>query len=309
MNSAATDPRKCARCAKLFIYLCITEAVIFLVLKVALGVSTGSRALMVASLYSLQDLVASLGAALGMTVSARPPDKTHPYGHGKVEYLVVTLTSIVLLLGIVALMITALSDVFQPTAAGEAPNVVAVWIALSCGIVCWILSQMVHCTASKLSSPALLSCSQHLHGDVVASVAVIVGVIGSHLGFAALDHIVAVAEAFHIVFMSGRMLGAAINGLMDASADPALINRLRNAIQKVKTVMRVREMSARWAGQSLLTQVSVEVEGQMKAAEADQLRTQIEQVIREQHDSDAAALAQIMLVPAPSPGGPTPEKE
>ena len=309
MNSAATDPRKCARCAKLFIYLCITEAVIFLVLKVGLGISTGSRALMVASLYSLQDLVASLGAALGMAVSARPPDKTHPYGHGKVEYLVVTLTSIVLLLGIVALMITALSGVFQPMAAGEAPSVAAVWIALSCGMVCWILSQKAHCAAGKLSSPALLSCSQHLHGDVVASVAVIVSVIGSHLGFAALDHIVAVAEALHIVLMSGRMLGAAINGLMDASADPALMERLRNAIQKVKTVMRVREISARWAGQSLLTQVSVEVEGQMKAAEAGELRTQIEQVIREQHDSDAAALAQIMLVPAPSPGGPTPEKE
>lgn len=309
MNSAATDPRKCARCAKIFIYLCITEAVIFLVLKVTLGLSTGSRALMVASLYSLQDLVASLGAALGMTVSARPPDKTHPYGHGKVEYLVVTLTSIVLLLGILALMITALSDVFQPMATGGAPSAAAVWIALSCGIVCWTLSQMAHCTAGKLSSPALLSCSQHLHGDVVASVAVVVSVIGSHLGFAALDHIVAVAEAFHIVFMSGRMLGAAINGLMDASADPELIKRLCNAIQKVKTVLRIREISARWAGQSLLTQVSVEVEGQMKAAEADELRTQIEQVIREQHDSDAAALAQIMLVPAPSPGGPTPEKE
>ena len=152
----------------------IAEAVVFIVLKVALGMASGSRALVAASLYSMQDLISSLVAAVGLKISARPPDRDHPYGHGKVEYLVVVLMSLMILLGIIALAITALASFFGDAAAAEAPTMLALWVAAICAMCCWFLSRFQGCAGARLNSPALKSCAAHMHGDYVASMAVVV---------------------------------------------------------------------------------------------------------------------------------------
>jgi divalent metal cation (Fe/Co/Zn/Cd) transporter len=119
-----------------------------------------------------------------------------------------------------------------------------------------------------------------MHADYLSSIAVIVSVIGAKLGFRMLDHIVAILEAFHVIYVSGQMLGSAINGLMDSAADPQLIDRLERVIGEVKSVTRVPRVIARWAGQRLLAQVDVGVAGDMSASEADRVRADIQQAVR-----------------------------
>ncbi len=282
MGSTEKVEPRCTRCVRIVIYLGITEALIFMVLKVTLGLACGSRALVAASLYSMQDLISSLVAATGLKISARPPDGKHPYGHGKVEYLVVALMSVMILLGIVALALTALSSFFEEGMAAEPPTMLALWIALVCGMCCWLLSKYQECAGRRQNSPALKACATHMHGDVVACAAVVVSVIGARLGYPALDHIVAIIEAVHVIYISGRMLGFAVNGLMDSAADPQLIEKLKRAIGEIESVMRVGQTTARWAGQTLWAQICVEVPGHMDVPGADKLRAAIQRAVKTQ---------------------------
>ena len=282
MDASLKGQARCGRCANISIGLAIAEALIFIVLKVALGLSCGSRALVAASLYSMQDLLSSLVAAIGTRISARPADKDHPYGHGKVEYLVVILMSLMILLGIIALAITSLASFFGDVSAAEPPMTLALWVALVCGVACWLLSKRQECAGRQLNSPALRSCAAHMHSDYIASAAVVVSVIGAKLGYPALDHIVAIVEAVHVVFVSGRMLGSAISGLMDTAADPSLIEKLKRVVGKVERVTRVRHAAVRWSGQTLLAQIEVEVPGRMAVPEADRLRESIGRTVRTQ---------------------------
>lgn len=293
MTSAVEVQMRCARCARVVIYLGIAEALVFMVLKVTLGISCGSRALMAASLYSIQDLISSLVAAIGRNISARPPDRNHPYGHGKVEYLVVVLTSLMILLGIIALAITALVSFFGEVTAREPPAMLALWVALVCGMTCWLLSKFQRCAAQRLNSPALESCATHMHCDYLASVAVVVSVIGAKLGYPALDHFVAIFEAVHVVFISGRMLGSAVSGLMDSVADPQLIAKMKRAVRELESVRRVGRMTARWSGQTLLAQIDVEVPGDMDVPEADRLRARIQRAVKTQVCPDSETLVRI----------------
>jgi divalent metal cation (Fe/Co/Zn/Cd) transporter len=128
------DPKRCGHCASVSIGLAIVEALVFIFLKITLGLACGSRALVAASLYSMQDLVSAVVAAVGTRVSAKPPDADHPYGHGKVEYLVVALTSLMILLGIIALAITSLASFFGDAISAEPPTMLALWVALVCGL-------------------------------------------------------------------------------------------------------------------------------------------------------------------------------
>ena len=282
-TESSQGPRaRCIRCARIVICVGIAEALVFIVLKVGLGLACGSRALVAASLYSIQDLIASLVAAIGMRISARPADRDHPYGHGKFEYMVAVSMSLMILLGIVALAITSLAGFWGSVTAAEPPAMLALWIALVCGIACWLLSKRQECAGRRLNSPALKSCAAHMHSDYLASLAVVVSVIGAKLGYPALDHIVAVVEAAHVVFVSGRVLGSAVSGLMDTAADPDLVERLKRAIGEVKAVARVRHATVRWAGQTLLAQIDVEVPGRMAVRRADKLREGIQQAVRTQ---------------------------
>jgi len=298
MTSTQTIEPRCTRCARIVIWVGITEALIFVVLKVALGLASGSRALVAASLYSMQDLVSSVVAAIGLKISAKPPDQDHPYGHGKVEYLVVVLMSLMILLGIVALAITALASFFGEVSATEPPAMLALWIAAVCAMSCWFLSRFQKCAGVRLNSPSLKSCAAHMHGDCLASILVVVSVIGAKLGYPALDHIVAILEAVHVVYVSGRMLGSAVNGLMDSGADPRLIETLRRVVGKTGSVARVRQATARWSGQTLLAQVDVEVPGHTRVPEADRLRAGIQQAVKAQVCRHGETLVRVLPVSA-----------
>ena len=271
---------RCDRCARIAIYLGITEALIFLVLKVVLGLASGSWALVAASLYSMQDLMSSLVAAAGIRISAKQPDESHPYGHGKVEYLVVGVMSLMILLGLVALAVTSLASLFGEVRATEAPSMLAFWVAATCAVSCWLVSRFQGCVGARLNSPALRSCSTHMHGDYLASLAVLVSVIGAKLGYHALDQIVAVLEAVHTVYISGRLLGTSVSGLMDSSAEPDLLEKLKRVVGETKSVTRVCQTTARWSGQRLLAQVDVEVPGDMAVPEADKLRAGIRDTVK-----------------------------
>jgi cation diffusion facilitator family transporter len=271
----------------------MAEALVFIVLKIGLGLSCGSRALVAASLYSMQDFLSSLVAAIGTRISARPADDDHPYGHGKVEYLVVVLMSLMILLGIVALAITSLAGFFGDVTTAEPPMMLALCVALVCGVACWLLSKRQECASRRLNSPALRSCSAHMHSDCIASVAVVVSVIGAKLGYPALDHIVAIVEAVHVVFVSGRMLGSAISGLMDVAADPNLIEKLKRIVGEVESVTRVRHAAVRWSGQTLVAQIEVEVPGRMPVPEADKLREGIGRAVRTRVCAHAEMLVRV----------------
>ncbi len=273
---------QCARCVKVIIWVGIVESLVFIVLKVGLGLASGSRALVAASLYSVQDLISSVVAGAGLKISAKPADRDHPYGHGKIEYLVVALMSVMVLLGIIALAITALASFFGDASAAEPPAMLALWVALVCGVSCWLLSKYQACAGRRFNSPALDSCAAHMHGDYIASAAVVVSVVGAKMGYPALDHIVAVLEAVHVVYISGRMLGSAIGGLMDSSADAHLIDRLEGVVGEIETVTRVRRTTARWSGQTLLAQIDVEVPGEMRVSQADELRASIRKAVKTQ---------------------------
>jgi cation diffusion facilitator family transporter len=273
---------KCIRCARIVIAVGIAEALIFTVLKIALGWATGSRALIAASLYSMQDLISSLVALVGLKLSGKPPDRDHPYGHEKIEYLVVVFMSLMVLLGIVALAMTALAGLFGGAGASEPPAMLALWFALVCAAACWFLSKFQACAGARLNSPTLKSCATHLHGDYLASIAVVVSVIGAKLGYPALDHIVAMIEAVHVVYISGRMLGSAVGGLMDSAVEPYLVAVLGRVAGQIESVTRVRQATARWSGQRLMAQIDVEVPGDMNVPEADKLRAGIQRAIRTQ---------------------------
>jgi len=274
--------QRCIACIKPIIYAGTLQALVCIVLKITLGLSSGSRALVAASLYSIQDLISSLVAAIGLNISSRPPDRNHPYGYGKAESIVVGFVSLMLLLGVAAVVITSFETLWGEALAAEAPQMMACWIAGICATSSWLLSHWQKCAGNRLNSPALKSCATHMKNDTLSGIGVIISVLGAKLGFPALDHIVAIIEGVHVIYDSGRILLSAISDLMDAPSEPAVIEKLREAVGSAAAGLPVGTIAARWSGQMLLVDVTVKMPATAKVAQVEELHGRIRQAVSAQ---------------------------
>ena len=150
-------------------------------IKFVVGVAIGSLALISEALHSSIDLVATVVTWMVVRISDRPADDEHHYGHGKIESLsalgviamLYVLAGGILVAACAAARRRAAADAVGHSVRGAAVDIVVnFWRA-------WAL----HRTARDTSSQALAADALHFASDVLGSIAVIIGLALSGLGY------------------------------------------------------------------------------------------------------------------------------
>src|SRR5580765_2476053 len=165
--------------------------------KFAVGIAIGSLALISEALHSSIDLVATIITWLVVRVSDRPADEEHHYGHGKFESL--SALGVIALLyvlagGILVESYSRLSEGVAPPTISAIPFVV---LLVDIAVNFW-RARALHRAARDTKSQALAADALHFASDVLGSVAVIIGLALSGLGYAWGDAAAAIAVAVMI---------------------------------------------------------------------------------------------------------------
>lgn len=215
------------RAASSWIKLSVAAALVTIAIKSAAAVVTNSVGFLSDALESGVNLVAAVVTLAALRWSEAPPDKGHPFGHGKGELLAALLEG--LLVGVAGLAIfgTAVERALHPAEMKQVPLGAALSIAAALvnGIVGFTLVRQ----GRKLRSSALEADGHHLLTDVWTSVAVVAGVglaMVTHLSW--LDPLSAAAVAVLVVRTGYRILAKAVGGLVDAklsAVDEATVQR------------------------------------------------------------------------------------
>lgn len=208
------DKKKCVKCAEQLSWIGIWDSAFLALFKGVVGILTGSRALTASALYSIHDVVSGIAVLVGLKISTRPADKEHPYGHGNAEYIVCVFTSIIVLGATVFLMADCIRIIFM----GE--HAPPHWAALTAAIVSvaanWIFYRFNICAYKHTNSPVLMAHAKHHWADVIASIAVVVAIVGGALGYRSLDAFVAIFEAGHLLYLSIELLHQGGTGLLES---------------------------------------------------------------------------------------------
>ncbi len=170
---------KCVRCASLVGWVGLVTNLILLILKGFVGIISGSQALLADAMYSAKDVISSILVIIGLKVSSRPLDREHPYGHGKIEFILSMVVSVVFLTVTAFLFVHAV-QILTNGDEHRAPHMIALWTALisvSVNVVMYFYSR---CVSVEVNSPMVRTLSQHHYADATSSVAVAVGIIGAH---------------------------------------------------------------------------------------------------------------------------------
>jgi cation diffusion facilitator family transporter len=194
--------------------LSVGAAVATIVLKAAAWRLTGSVGLLSDALESGVNLVAALAAFWALSLAAKPPDRTHHYGHFKAEYFSSGLESGLIVLAAAMIIHAAVGRLQSPQPLEQ----IGVGLCLSLvatalnGLVALVLMR----AARRFHSITLRADAHHLLTDVWTSIGVVAGVGLVRLtGWNALDPLIAIAVGLNIVFTGWSLLRETASGLLD----------------------------------------------------------------------------------------------
>lgn len=153
--------------------------VLLAVLKGVIGSISNSRALIADAAHSASDVAGSFAVFIGLRAAKLPPDKDHPYGHGKAESIAAIIVAVLLLLVGVEIGISSGKAIFNPI---EAPGTLALYGALISIVVKEVMFQYKFRLGKKINSDALIVNAYEHRSDVYSSIAVLIGIAGAILG-------------------------------------------------------------------------------------------------------------------------------
>lgn len=267
------------RRAQLVAATSLSLGVALFVAKIAVGFASGSLGVLSEAAHSALDVAASAFAFLAVRTSLKPPDREHPYGHGRAENLAAFGEAVILLVtaaGILYEGVNRLASGSTPVrATGYALGLMAATLAIEVG-----RSFVLRYAARAAVSQALEAESQNRFADVLSSGAVLLGLIFVGLGYRWADAVAAIGVAAVVAVAAVRLAKHSGDILIDRAPQGAE-DDLRRALGGVTGVRQVRSVRIRRSGPRLLGDATVATRRTLPVEAAERLADDARRAVAE----------------------------
>lgn len=223
----------------------VSNAILFVV-KIVAGIIGGSITIIADAINNLSDAGSSVVTLVGFKLSSTPPDKDHPFGHARYEYVTGLLVSMMVLFLGIALLKSSIEKVISPT-----PVEVSVftYVVLSVSIVLKLVQMLVYTDFSKaISSNALKASAQDSRNDSLTTLAVLISTIiidvcGDRINpKVSVDGIMGIAVSLFIIVSSVLLLKDAISPLLGEKPPKELVDKITAKILSYDGVIGVHDL-------------------------------------------------------------------
>jgi len=189
---------------------------LMLVAKIGAYFLTSSAAILSDALESVVHIFATSIAFYSIIVSSRPPDRDHPYGHGKVEFFSAGLEGMLIIIAAIVIMFEAVRGMIVGR---ELQNLDwGMYIIAGASAVNLVLGLYLVRMGKKTDSLTLVADGKHVLTDFYTSGGVIAGLLIVYVtGWEVLDPLVAIAVALNILYSGGKLIRESVGGLMNES--------------------------------------------------------------------------------------------
>ena len=242
--------------------------------KAAVGLLSHSIAIVLDAVNNLSDALSSVITIIGAKLAGKKPDKKHPYGHGRTEYITATLIAVIILYAGVTSLAESVKKILHPETpdyGAAAPIVVGAAVAVKL-----LLGQFVMKTGKKVNSDALVASGQDARNDAVISAATLAAAVIYLLWQLSLEAWLAALISLYILKSGFDMLHQTLSRILGERVDAELSLRVKELIVSVPGVIGAYDLILHSYGPELLMgSVHIEVADAMTAAELDQLERDV----------------------------------
>lgn len=265
--------------------------VLLLVLKFVAGVLGHSSAMVADAVHSLSDFLTDIVVLVFVTISGKPNDKKHEYGHGKFETLAMTIIGFVLVIvavGIISKGVVTIDDFFEGQEL-DAPGMLALWAAVISIVSKEAVYRYSIVKARKLQSQALEANAWHHRSDALSSIGTLVGVGGAiFLGqkWVILDPIASVVVGVFIGKVAFELLRDGIGDLTDKALPESVEQEILNIVSGLDNVGNPHNLKTRRIGNHYAIELHVKMDGDISLREAHDKATEIENLLRSKYGKE-----------------------
>lgn len=252
---------------------------LILALKLVVGISAGSLAVLGDAVHSFSDVANNIGAWFVIRLSNEPADREHPYGHRKFETLAVFGLAGLLMVLSFEIMLRAIqreSVIVESSQWGL--WLMGVVLVSNIGLATWENVQ-----ARRLESDILLADASHTFSDVLTTLVVIVGWQLSSAGYVWLDTVCALGVACLVLYLAYGLFKRALPGLVDEFAiDP---RELTMGVRGIEGVWSVRRVRSRWLGPHRAVDMVITVDPSLMISDSHAIADRVEHFLETEFDA------------------------
>ena len=198
---------------------------------------THSSAILSDALESIINVIASAFATACIIVSAKPPDKSHPYGHGKIEYFAAGFEGALIILAAIGIFKVGWMHI---RSSAPLPNLdQGLFILLAASVINLVLGLALVRVGSKTESLPLIADGKHILTDVYTSGGMLIGLLLVHLTqIYWLDGVIAALIGVNILITGFHLVRQSVAGLMNAT-DPFLLQEIAALLDKQRQTQQI----------------------------------------------------------------------
>lgn len=264
---------------------------LLLLFKFVAGIVGHSAAMLADAVHSLSDFVTDIIVLVFVSISGKPQDKSHDYGHGKYETLAMTMIGFALLAVAIGILYSGVSKIVA-WAQGEpleAPGMLALWAALLSIILKEIVYRYTMVKSRQLNSPALEANAWHHRTDALSSLGTAIGIGGAiFLGrrWTVLDPVASVIVGVLIVKVSFDLLRNGIGDLMERSLPDAMEEEMLRLVAELPGIVEPHDLRTRRIGNHYAIELHIRMDGDITLREAHDKASEVEDLLRNHYGKE-----------------------
>ncbi|UNC91477.1 cation diffusion facilitator family transporter [Candidatus Contubernalis alkaliaceticus] len=266
--------------AKKVSYFTMAGNLIMSIIKIIVGVTANSWAMLADGFHSLSDIITTLGVLVGMRIARQPADDSHPYGHGKAEAITAKIIALILVFIGFSTIVGAFNRITSSEELGI-PGMAAVAAAVISLLAKEIMFRYTIYAGNKINSPALTADAYHHRSDAYSSAASLVGIVGARMGYLFMDPAAGLAVGGCILYMGFKIVRDSINNLMDAAVDDQVIKEIEQSAQGVEGVKEIRDIKARNYCSYYCVEIILAVDPEISVNEAHDISETVESIVKQ----------------------------
>ena len=208
--------------------------------KLAVGLLSGSVAIMADAVNNLSDASSSIVSLLGFKLADRPADADHPYGHGRFEYLSGLMVAVMILVIGVELLKSSVEKILAPTPV-EMSLVTALVLVGSIAVKLWMMA-VNRSIGKKIDSKTLIATADDSRNDVISTSAVLVAMIIGHLTGWMLDGWMGAAVAVFILISGFGLVKDTIDPMLGSVPSREQVEAIRDRLMSYPGVLGMHDL-------------------------------------------------------------------
>jgi len=260
-------------------------ATILIIVKLAIGIMSGSVAVLASAIDSVLDLIVSAFNYFAISKSEQPADKKFNYGKGKIEALAAVIEGTVITVSGLYIFYEAIRKAFYQQEIeylGASMIVMLVSLALTIALVLFL-----NYVAKKTGSMVVKSDALHYKTDVLSNGAILVSLVLIQVtNFGLIDSIMGVIISIYIIYSAYEIIKDGVYILLDASLDEVIVEKIKNIILEEKEISDFHYLKTRKSGHTNFVDVHLVFSPGISLIKAHHAGDRIEEKIKDLIDDE-----------------------